>query len=69
LIHCDGIHRSKNHSDDGDCNSSSYEGWHQPDYDFESARASVKTTLANTKFILPYGEKAVNGQDPTFADL
>jgi len=69
LIHRNGIHRSKNHSDNGDCNSSSYEGWHKPDYEFESTRASVKTTLANTQFILPYGEKAVNEQDPTFTDL
>ena len=70
MIHRDRIHRPKNHSDNGDCSSSSYERWNEPDYEFKSARASVKTTLAKIKFItLPNGEKAVNEHDPTFADL
>jgi len=56
----------KNHFDDGDCNSSSYERWYEP----ESGRASVKATLTNTKFMtLPYDEKAVNEQVTTILDL
>jgi len=70
MIHRDGIHGPKNHSNNGDCNSSSYERWNEPDYEFKSTRASVKATPAKTKFMtLLNGEKAVNEQDPTFADL
>jgi len=54
------MHRPKNYS--------SNEGRHEPDYKFESAKG-ISQDNARQLVVLPDGKKAVDEQDPTFADL